>query len=92
MLYITQIAKCYEMILSVSFQSDFGACWSGDTQRHFTFCWRDFFSPPTIQALYFHMIKLFSATNYNHALLKIIEKKFSPGFTLVKEFIARLFF
>lgn len=62
-------------------------------QRHLTFHWREsFFSPPTIQALYLHMIKLFSGTNYNHALLKIILKKISPGFTLVKEFIARLFF
>lgn len=43
-------------------------------------------SPP-----YLCMIKLFSATNYNHALLKII-KKFSLGCADVKEFIACLFF
>lgn len=83
------------MILSVFFQSDFG---SGDThtspqtETFYISLEGFFFSPPTIQALYFHMIKLFSGTNYNHALLKIILKKISPGFTLVKEFIARLFF
>ncbi len=43
-------------------------------------------SPP-----YLCVIKLFSATNYNHALLKII-KKFSLGCADVKEFIACLFF
>ncbi len=40
---------------------------------------------------YLCVIKLFSATNYNHALLKII-KKFSLGCADVKEFIACLFF